>query len=136
MPISSEDRERLFAAARAAIPRAYAPYSQFRVGAAVLAESGAIYPGCNLENISYGLTNCAERAAIATAVAAEGPKLRIRAVAVFTNPITPCSPCGACRQVILEFGPQAAVFYNGPAGVKEITIRELLPDAFASLPEA
>lgn len=98
---------RLEKAARAAAKTAYAPYSKFPVGSAVLAGSGKIYAGANVENASYGLCNCAERTAIFTAVAA-GEK-EIAAVAVYTATRTPTAPCGACRQVINEFGPQAAI---------------------------
>src|SRR4051794_18230299 len=98
---------RLEKAARAAVKSCYAPYSKFRVGAAVLGGSGKIYAGCNVENASYGLCNCAERTAIFTAVAAG--ERAIRAVAVFTPTPGLTMPCGACRQVINEFGPEAQV---------------------------
>jgi cytidine deaminase len=121
----------LLAAARQALARAYAPYSKFQVGAAVLAESGAVYTGCNVENASYGLTNCAERTAIFSAVAAEGPGLRLRTIAIATEPPVPCSPCGACRQVISEFGgPHCKVIYRGLDGIHEVSLKGLLPDAF------
>jgi cytidine deaminase len=123
----------LQAAAEAALRRAYAPYSNFRVGAAVLAESGAVYTGCNVENASYGLTNCAERTAIFAAVAQEGPGLRLRAIAVASDPAVPCSPCGACRQVIAEFGgPHCRVVYRSGEGIRAVTLKELLPDAFSA----
>lgn len=128
--LSAEQREVLLNAAKAALVRAYAPYSKFRVGAAVLTEAGAIYSGCNVENASYGLTNCAERTAIFTAVAAEGSRMRIRAVAVWSNPDQPCSPCGACRQVIFELGPNAIVLFQGQKGVQEVRASELLPFGF------
>lgn len=95
---------------------AYAPYSRFRVGAALLTGKGEMFSGCNVENASYGVTNCAERTAIFAAVAQSGPHLNIRAIAVVNDQGVPCSPCGACRQVIYEFGPQAAVVFNGPKG--------------------
>src|SRR5580700_11100378 len=98
---------RLEKAARDAAARAYAPYSEFPVGAAVVADSGKIYAGCNVENASFGLCNCAERTAIFSAVAA-GEK-SIKAVAVYTPTPLPTAPCGACRQVIHEFGPDALV---------------------------
>jgi cytidine deaminase len=98
---------RLEKAARAATKACYAPYSKFRVGAAVLAGSGKIYSGCNIENASYGLCNCAERTAIFTAIAAGERKLK--AVVVYTPTSVPTMPCGACRQVINEFGPHALV---------------------------
>jgi cytidine deaminase len=123
-------RERLVRAARKAMKNAYAPFSHFKVGAAILTSKGDIFAGCNVENSSYGMTNCAERTAIFSAVAEKGPGLEILAVAV-TNPQgVPCSPCGACRQVIYEFGPDAVVFYQGQQGDKESRITELLPEGF------
>lgn len=123
-------RERLLGAARKAMENAYAPFSNFRVGAAVLTSEGDIFSGCNVENSSYGMTNCAERTAIFSAVAAKGPKLEIRAAAVTNAQGVACSPCGACRQVIYEFGPDAVVFYQGKKGYKESHITELLPEGF------
>ena len=105
--LSDPLRRRLERAARAAAEKAYAPYSGFRVGAAVLAASGKVFSGCNVENASYGLCNCAERTAIFNAVAA-GEQV-LRAVVVYTPTANPTSPCGACRQVISEFGPRARV---------------------------
>ena len=110
--------------------RAHAPYSKFRVGAAILTTSGKIFIGCNVENASYGLTNCAERTAIFSAVAQLGPAMEIRAVAVTNDQGVPCSPCGACRQVIYEFGPDAIVFFEGARGPKESHITKLLPEGF------
>jgi cytidine deaminase len=129
-PISADEQKRLIAAAEAAMQQAYAPYSKFRVGAAVLAESGKVYTGCNVENASYGLTNCAERTAIFTAVASEGEKLRVRAVAVTNANRVPCSPCGACRQVIFEFGPEAAIIFQGKDGYVTQRAADLLPAGF------
>ena len=128
--ISTEDRERLIKAARGAAENAYAPYSQFRVGAAILTGKGEIFAGCNVENASYGMTNCAERTAIFAAVAKSGPKLEIRAVAVINAKDVPCAPCGACRQVIYEFGPEAIIFFPSAQGWKEAHITELLPEGF------
>lgn len=91
---------------------------------------GRIYTGCNVENASYGLTNCAERSAIFSAVAAEGAGMRLRAVAVVNRAKAPCSPCGACRQVIHEFGPKSLVLYQGKDGVEESSAAELLPAGF------
>ncbi|UCH78410.1 MAG: cytidine deaminase [Candidatus Coatesbacteria bacterium] len=117
----------LLEAARAVRRRAYAPYSKFRVGAALRGDDGRIYAGANVENASYGLTVCAERAAVAAAVAA-GVQ-RIEAVAVVGD--RPIPPCGACRQVIAEFGPAAIVIWeDGAGGYVERGIRELLPDPF------
>lgn len=123
-------RDRLLAAAREVMQNAYAPYSNFRVGAALLSERGNLYAGCNVENASYGLTICAERSAVSAAVAAEGPQVRISAMAVVNGNNAPCSPCGACRQVIFEFGPDALVWFSAADGVSEATARELLPHGF------
>jgi len=123
-------RSRLTAAARRAMKNAHAPYSKFKVGAALLTTTGKVFAGCNVENASYGMTNCAERTAIFSAVAQSGPDLEILAVAVVNDHGVPCSPCGACRQVIYEFGPEAMVFYQGKNGPKESHITELLPEGF------
>jgi cytidine deaminase len=128
--VSEGTRERLLRAARAAMKNAYAPFSNFKVGAAVLTSKGHVFVGCNVENSSYGMTNCAERTAIFSAVAKEGPAMEILAVAVVNDHGVPCSPCGACRQVISEFGPRAIVFYQGEKGPKRSLISELLPEGF------
>src|SRR5258706_15342089 len=125
-------QERLLAAAREAMANAYAPYSKFQVGAALITEDGAVFTGCNVENASYGLTNCAERTAIFTAVsAAAGKKLRIRALAVVNSGNIACSPCGACRQVLAEFGQEAIIWYQGADGIRQKTVHQLLPDGFS-----
>ncbi len=128
-PLAPKNRRRLEKAARLAAKKAYAPYSRFRVGAAVLTGTGKIFTGCNVENASYGLCNCAERTAIFTAVAA-GEK-EIAAIAVYTPTPATTPPCGACRQVINEFGPRALVisFCDGGKQI-ETTLDRLLPDAF------
>ncbi len=120
---------RLEKAARQAAKVSYSPYSKFRVGAAVLAGSGKVYPGTNVENASYGLCNCAERTAIFSAIAAG--ERTVRAVAVYTPTRRATSPCGACRQVINEFGPAALVISvcDGAERI-ETTLDKLLPDAF------
>lgn len=109
--------------------KAYAPYSKFCVGAVVVTDSGKIFDGCNIENSSYGLTICAERMAIFKAVS-EGFK-KIKAVYIYANAPEPVAPCGACRQVMAEFGDSDTVIvsYNGKA-VKTWKLGELLPEAF------
>ena len=129
-PLSNEDRKRLIEAARSMLERAYAPYSKFHVGAAILTEAGNMYTGCNVENASYGVTNCAERTAIFSAVAAEGPSMKLKAVVVLNGATMACSPCGACRQVIYEFGPNALVIYQGNGSMSEATAEQLLPAGF------
>ncbi len=120
--------------AREAAERAYCPYSNFRVGAAVLATGEdptdrGVFVGCNVENASYDLTICAERSAIVQAVSAGFRKLL--AVVVYTPTETPTAPCGACRQVLYEFGPDAEVFSFGASGRRsQSTVRALLPEAF------
>jgi len=132
MPIalSLDQQEQMLAAARTAFKNAHAPYSNFRVGSAILTERGKMYSGCNVENASYGLTVCAERNAIFAAVAAEGSGMRITAVAVATDRDVPCAPCGACRQVIYEFGPEAVVLFRGRSGTEQMPITKLLPEGF------
>jgi cytidine deaminase len=131
MEIPEQVRSDLVAAARQAALNAYCPYSHFPVGAAVLTDRGEIFSGCNVENASYGLTICAERNAIFQAVFQCQGHLVIRAIVVFTPTDAPTAPCGACRQVINEFGPEAEVLSvcNGP-GVIQRRLASLLPDAF------
>ena len=128
-PPAGQQSEALMAAARDASAHAYAPYSRFHVGAAVLAEDGRIFTAANVENASYGLTSCAERNAIFAAVSAGARS--IVAVAIHTPTAQPASPCGACRQVIYEFGPHAMVL-SGCNGEDRgyWSIDELLPGAF------
>jgi cytidine deaminase len=128
--VPNQQNQRLLQVARKAMQHAYAPYSQFRVGAAVLTSKGKIFTGCNVENASYGLSNCAERTAIFAAIAQTGPGLNIRAIAVVNDQGVPCSPCGACRQVIYEFGPEATVFFQSSKGWKQSHVTELLPEGF------
>jgi cytidine deaminase len=128
--LSAFMRKKLVAAATKVMKNAHAPYSKFRVGSAILLTNGKMFSGCNVENASYGLTNCAERTAIFSAVAQLGPKIEIRAVAVTNDQGVPCSPCGACRQVIYEFGPDATIFFQGASGPKQAHITELLPQGF------
>ena len=115
--------------ARSALQHCYAPYSKFRVAAAVRDEQGRIHTGVNVENSSYGLTQCAERSAICTAIGA-GAK-EIHAVAVYTPTARPHSPCGACRQVIRELGPNAKIVsVCDTDALIESHIEQLLPNAF------
>ncbi|MGA2413467.1 MAG: cytidine deaminase [Candidatus Sulfotelmatobacter sp.] len=131
--LSEKVRHHLLRSARKAMKNAHAPYSEFRVGAAILLSSGKVFSGCNVENASYGMSNCAERTAIFSAVAAMGPKIEIRAVSVVNDQGVPCSPCGACRQVIYEFGPDATIFFQGAKGPRQAHITELLPEGFRLL---
>jgi cytidine deaminase len=129
--LSEEQKLQLVQAAQAVASNAYAPYSHFPVGAAVLTEAGQVFVGCNVENASYGLTICAERAAIFAAIAQEGGKnCRIRAIAIAHLNSLPLSPCGACRQVIAEFGPAAEVIFRTAEGLINRSISELLPHGF------
>ncbi len=114
--------------ARTVQQRAYAPYSNFRVGAALEATSGEVFVGCNVENASYGLTICAERAAVAGAVSS-GIR-QFRRIVVVTDTEPPAAPCGACRQVLAEFGVDLVVEAVGPSSTKRWRIRDLLPDSF------
>ena len=120
--------DRLVEAARAAQEHAYCPYSHYRVGAALETEDGVLFTGSNVENASYGLTICAERSAVFTAVSA-GAR-RFRRIVVATDSEPPGPPCGACRQVLAEFGPELEVESVGPSQSKRWRIRDLLPDAF------
>jgi cytidine deaminase len=118
--------------ATAVAAKAYAPYSNFRVGAALLLTDGTIVTGCNVENASYRLTTCAEQTAIATAVALHGPAIRIRAIAVTNLNAAASQPCGACRQTIHEFSsPDTLIFFPAADGtIAKATIADLLPAAF------
>ncbi len=124
------DWDSLVEAAWQARDRAYAPYSNFHVGAALLAADGRIFAGCNVENISYGLTNCAERVAIGAAIAA-GTR-EFLAIAVVADTGVPISPCGACRQVLAEFGLPLVMLANR-ATREQFRLEELLPRASAGI---
>ena len=121
--------EQLYAEAQQASHHAYAPYSNFRVGAAVLTQSGTIFTGCNVENVSYGNTICAERVALVKAVS-EGNQA-IEAIAIYTD-TGDLSPCGICRQFIREFGPNIRVIYQSSGVLISGVISKLLPDAFST----
>ena len=118
----------LIAAARSVQARAYAPYSKFRVGAALEATDGRVFVGCNIENASYGLTICAERAAICAAVSAGATKFRRAVVVSDVDP--PAAPCGACRQVLAEFGLDLPVEGVGSKRTVSWRLADLLPAAF------
>lgn len=121
-------RDTLMELARQAALNAYAPYSGFRVGAALRLENGEIVTGTNVENVSYGLTICAERTAMAAAVARFGPKTRVTAIAVTNLNGAASPPCGACRQVLAEFtGPDAPVAFQTATGTRVMPFGELLP---------
>lgn len=123
------DSAQLLHAAEAASRQAYAPYSKFAVGAAIQAADGRVFLGCNVENASYGLTNCAERSAVYAAVAAGATQLV--AVAIYTPTPTPASPCGACRQVLSEFSQQMKVIIGCKGNqVVEYDLADLLPHSF------
>lgn len=124
------NRDALLEAAWNVRQRAYAPYSNFAVGAALLAADGRIFGGCNVENLSYGLTNCAERVAIGAALAA-GVR-DFLAIAVVADTGVPISPCGACRQVLAEFGVPRVILANRAEWL-EFTLEELLPRASAGI---
>ena len=123
----------LLALARAAREHAYAPYSGFRVGAAVALRDGRRFGGCNVENASYGLCNCAERTALFSAVADGAKHGQISAVAVIGDCADPISPCGACRQVLAELcaADTPVLLGNLDGKVRHTTVGELLPDSFA-----
>jgi cytidine deaminase len=130
--LSPAQRNELQRRALAVAARAYAPYSSFRVGAAVLLEDGSISTGCNVENASYRLTTCAEQSAIASAVALRGPSIRIQAVVIVNLNDTASPPCGACRQTIHEFSTSSTeIFFPAAEGaLTRFSIDELLPSAF------
>ena len=123
------DWKKLVDAARSAQEKAYAPYSKFRVGTALLGESGKVYIGCNVENSSFGMTMCAEQGAISMAVVAGETKFTH--LALVTDSPNPESPCGACRQVLSEFAPDLELLSVSTTGAEQRwTITELLPMAF------
>jgi len=123
---------RLVEAARGAREHAYAPYSGFRVGAAIETASGALYVGANVENASYGATICAERAAVGSMIAAG--ERSIARVAVYTESPTLSMPCGLCRQVLGEFGMSATVVAAGPSATRTLALSALLPEPFVFEP--
>ena len=123
------ETQKLMDCAIKARENAYSPYSHFAVGAALLCEDGTLYEGCNIENASYGLTNCAERTAIFKAVS-EG-HIKFKALAVVADTEGPCAPCGACRQVMAEFKIPLIIMGNLMGNIKIVSIEELLPFSFS-----
>ena len=123
------ETQKLMDCAIKARENAYSPYSHFAVGAALLCEDGTLFEGCNIENASYGLTNCAERTAIFKAVS-EG-HTKFKALAVVADTEGPCAPCGACRQVMAEFKIPLIILGNLMGNIKIVTIEELLPFSFS-----
>jgi cytidine deaminase len=132
-----DEYQGLVDAATSARGRAYAPYSGFQVGAALLGESGRVYAGCNVENVSYGLSSCAERNAVFRAVG-DGER-RFTAIVVVTDAVTPTPPCGACRQVLSEFaagGDMDVVMVTTGGARKTRRLAALLPESFSSFERA
>jgi len=121
--------EKLFEEAMKTRENAYAPYSNFKVGACLLSEDGEIFTGCNVENASYGLSICAERNAIFSAVA-KG-KRKFKAMLIVAEGETPVKPCGACRQVMLEFGDFDVYLANTSGKIEKTKVSKLLPNAFS-----
>lgn len=129
--ISEELKEKLIVLAKEAQENAYIPYSKFAVGAALITEDGDIFTGCNIENISYGLSICGERTAISKMISEKGPKTKIKAIVNTTKADISCSPCGACRQVILEFSsPETVVIYKNQEEFIAVPASHILPGAF------
>lgn len=123
------NEESLMEMAREAASKAYAPYSDFRVGAAILTEDGVVHAGCNVENASYGLSICAERNAAAAMALANPADRKITRVAVASPDAAPCFPCGACRQVLREFGCEE-VLVEDASGIRRYPFEEILPNSF------
>ena len=123
------DPQTVMEAAREAASRAYAPYSNFHVGAAILTGRGAIHPGSNVENASYGLSICAERNAATSMASADPEDREIELVAVFSPDASPCFPCGACRQVLREFGCKEVLVHDGHE-LKRYPFEQILPNSF------
>jgi cytidine deaminase len=129
MTEGSPNLNSLMRAAREAAERAYAPYSNFLVGAAILTGGGAVHAGCNVENASYGLSICAERNAATRMVSADEDDRHIKSVAVFSPNAAPCFPCGACRQFLREFGCREVVVEDA-SGLRRYPFVEILPNSF------
>ena len=128
--MTEDEIKKLIERAIAALEKTYSPYSHFGVGAALVCEDGSIYEGCNIENASYGLTNCAERTAIFKAVSEGHTKFKVLAVVADTE--GPCAPCGACRQVISEFEIPQIILSNLKGNYRLVSLDELLPFRFGA----
>lgn len=126
--MDSEEINTLIQFATVAREQSYSPYSNFAVGAALLCQDGTVYQGCNIENASYGMTNCAVRTAIFKAVS-EGHRL-FQAIAIIADTEDPCAPCGACRQVMVEFNIPTIILTNLKGHTQVYTLDELLPLSF------
>ena len=126
--MDSEEINTLIQFATVAREQSYSPYSNFAVGAALLCQDGTVYQGCNIENASFGMTNCAERTAIFKAVS-EGHRL-FQAIAIIADTEAPCAPCGACRQVMVEFNIPTIILTNLKGHTQVYTLDELLPLSF------
>ncbi|MBK7921311.1 MAG: cytidine deaminase [Veillonella sp.] len=126
--MDSEEINTLIQFATVAREQSYSPYSNFAVGAALLCQDGTVYQGCNIENASFGMTNCAERTAIFKAVS-EGHRL-FQAIAIIADTEDPCAPCGACRQVMVEFNIPTIILTNLKGHTQVYTLDELLPLSF------
>lgn len=125
--------QELLALADEAAANAHAPYSHFHVGAALLTADGRVFKGCNVENSSYGLTVCAERTAVGSAIASGATEFATIAIVQGNSEVggsAPCWPCGACRQVLVEFNPDLEVVFRDGTGVHVTSARELLPHSF------
>ena len=132
MTLAAAQREALHAVAEAAMVRAYAPYSRFRVGAALLGADGSVHPGCNVENAAYPAGVCAERGALLAAVV--GGVREFRALALVTEAEEPTPPCGQCRQMLVEFAPDLEITSYGRAGVQRTwRLSDLLPHPFTPI---
>jgi cytidine deaminase len=137
MNLTHEEVEALQLAAARAAENAYAPYSGFRVGAALLFDDGTTVTGCNVENVSYGLTICAERSALVRAVSEKGPGIRVKAIAVTNLNHAASPPCGACRQVLSEFVTEdATISFPSEAGAESLPFATLMPFTFKLAPSA
>ena len=135
-PSSEPELTALLQAAREVARNSYSPYSRFRVGAALRLSNGEMVTGTNVENVSYGLTICAERSAVVRAIAQFGPEIQIEAVAVANLNDAASPPCGACRQVLAEFiAPDAPVIFAAAGGVRTMPFAELLPLTFEMRPK-